>query len=342
MGKAVLVAASAAAAELPDLDVNFRPRFPWWGGDLQTLHNRVMKTDADLTPWPSDSLTLPMADDSGDRLLARLHRNGGGAKPLVLLIHGMTGCEDSSYIRVSSRFFLERGHPILRLNLRGAGPSNRFCRRHYNAGSSQDLQAVFAQLRQREKSLMAAGCFAVGYSLGGNILLKTLAENAGSLPLRAAVSVSTPLDLKATQANLMKPRNKAYHGYLLRGLCRDRLAGPLVSDEERQIIATKVRSIYDYDNHIVAPANGFVGAEDYYAKSAAGPRLGEIRTETLVIHASDDPWIPAACYRAIDWRGLGAPVNLCLTATGGHVGFHEAGRVVPWHDRAAAAFFDAR
>jgi len=334
---------AAAGLRLPDLDVEFRPRFPWWGGDLQTLRSRVFYPDADLSPWPAEQLAFPLEDGSGDRLLASLHRNpGAAAKPPLLLVHGMTGCEDSSYIRASARFFLARGHPVLRLNLRGAGPSQGHCRRHYNAGSAGDLLAVLAQLRQREPALMAAGCYLMGFSLGGNILLNALASSDGTAGVRAAVAVSVPLDLKATQLQLMKPRNRLYHDYLLRGLCRSRLAGPHATAEERAAIATAVRSIYDFDDRVTAPAGGYAGAEDYYARCAAGPRLGEIRSATLLIHAADDPWIPAACYRAVDWRGLDAPLALCLTATGGHVGFHEAGRAVPWHDRAAAAFFEGR
>jgi len=337
------LAAAAAGFRLPEADIAFRPRFPWWGGDLQTLHNRLLRRAETLTPWPSEPLTFPLEDGSGDRLLVSLHRNAGGAeRPPVILIHGMTGCEDSSYIRASAGFFLRRGHPVLRLNLRGAGPSRALCRRHYNAGSWPDLLTLLAQLKDREAALMAEGCYLMGYSLGGSILLNALAAGGSGLGVRAAVAVSVPLDLKATQRQLMTARNRAYHAYLLRGLCQSQLARPQATAEVRATLATKVHSIYDYDDLVTAPAGGFAGADDYYARCAAGPRLGAIQSDTLAIHAADDPWIPAACYRAIDWPGLGAPVGLFLTATGGHVGFHEAGQAVPWHDRAAAAFFATR
>ena len=61
-----------------------------------------------------------------------------------------------------------------------------------------------------------------------------------------------------------------------------------------------------------------------------------------MIHAADDPWIPLACYQAVDWQALPATLSLALTKTGGHVGFHEAGEAIPWHDRAAAGFFSCR
>ena len=106
---------------------------------------------------------------------APLHRNAEATqeKPLLILVHGMTGCEDSRYIRASARYFLERGHPVLRLNLRAAGPSRALCSRHYNAGSSADLLTLLSQLSRRERPLMAEGCYVTGYSLGGNILLKS-------------------------------------------------------------------------------------------------------------------------------------------------------------------------
>ncbi len=189
---------------------------------------------------------------------------------------------------------------------------------------------------------VASSGFAMGYSLGSNILLNCLAETAGASPLRAAVAVSVPLDLKATQVRMMMPRNRVYQHYLLRGLCTSNLAGPAVTPVQRETITRRVHSLYDYDDLVVAPANGFEGAEDYYASCSSGRRLGEIKTETLVIHAADDPWIPLAAYQAIDWPALPSQLRLSLTNTGGHVGFHQAGEAIPWHDRASATFFDAR
>src|SRR5215469_5724240 len=110
----------------------FRSRLPWWGRDLQTLRNHILKSEPSLAEYPAERLEFLMAD--GDRLVASLHRphpEPGGiqaGRPLVILIHGLTGSEDSVYIRTSARHLLERGYPVLRLNLRGAGPSEGLCR----------------------------------------------------------------------------------------------------------------------------------------------------------------------------------------------------------------------
>jgi predicted alpha/beta-fold hydrolase len=124
----------------------FRPRFPWLGGDLQTLRNFLRRPYHDLAAWPAERLELPLRDGSGDRLVASLHRAGEGARGLIVLLHGLTGCEDSLYIRASAAFWLARGRTVMRLNLRGAGPSRPLCGEHYHAGRSGDLRDALVAL----------------------------------------------------------------------------------------------------------------------------------------------------------------------------------------------------
>src|SRR5262249_38668917 len=150
----------------------FRSRLPWLGRDLQTLRNFLLRSRAPLDDHPAEPLEFPMEDGSGDVLLGALHRgapNGGTGRPLVVLIHGLGGSEDSSYMRTSAQHFLGLGYPVLRLNLRGAGPSRGRCRFRYHAGRSEDLRHVVERMDER---LAAHGMFLVGYSLGGNLLLK--------------------------------------------------------------------------------------------------------------------------------------------------------------------------
>ncbi len=160
----------------------FRPRFPWWGGDLQTMANRLRGAAVDLAPHAGERLRFALTDGTGDTLLATLHRPAvprAGAV-LVLLIHGLTGSEDSLYILSQARLLLERGHRVLRLNLRGAGPSRALCGGHYYAGRSQDFRTLLSLL---PADLTQDGLAAVGYSLGGAMLLKYLGEEGASSPL---------------------------------------------------------------------------------------------------------------------------------------------------------------
>jgi predicted alpha/beta-fold hydrolase len=139
----------------------FLARPPWWGGDLQTIRNYLRKPTIALDPYPAEPLEFPMADGSGDTLVATLNRPLApeSPRPLVILIHGLTGCEASTYMRASARHLLGRGHPVLRLNLRGAtlapalppaiscrpqrGPAHRRRLHERSAGGERDRHRRF-------------------------------------------------------------------------------------------------------------------------------------------------------------------------------------------------------
>jgi predicted alpha/beta-fold hydrolase len=318
----------------------FRPRVPWLGGDLQTLRNYLRALPPSLAHWPGRRLELALADGSSDRLAAMLHRpETPDGRPLAVLIHGLTGCENSSYIRASARHLLRLGYPVLRLNLRGAGPSGPLCRFRYHAGRSEDLRDALAALEQLEPGLLAGGLLLVGYSLGANMLLKFLAEYRPDFPLRAAAAISAPIDLKAAQVRLMAPRNALYHRYLLARMKAETRSGAALSAVERSAVA-RARSVYQFDDGFVAPAGGFADAEDYYRRCSAGRFLASVAVPTLVVHARDDPWIPAAAYDVIDWRANPRLVPLLPTA-GGHVGFHGRGARTAWHDHCIGRFVES-
>ncbi|MBX3502942.1 MAG: alpha/beta fold hydrolase [Alphaproteobacteria bacterium] len=318
------------------LDIEpFRPRFPWLTADLQTIANRILPPTTHLGAGASERIRLPMADGSGDTLLARLDRpavDRGG--PLVILIHGLTGSEDSAYVRTTARHMLSQGRRVLRLNLRAAGESRTTCGDIYYAGRTQDFRAVLGLLDPR---LTKDGIFAVGYSLGGNMLLKFLGEEGASAPLIGAATVCTPVDLSVTCQHMLRPRNRFYHRYILGQMKAEATAaGARLTATERDAILG-CRSVWEYDDVFIAPRHGFAGAEDYYEKNKALRFMPAIRKPTLAIAASDDPWIPIAIYRGFDWRAH-PDLTPLLAEGGGHVGFHAAGHALPWHDRAIERF----
>ena len=310
----------------------FRSRLPWWGRDLQTLRNYIVSIESSLAPFPAERVEFPMTD--GDRLLASLHRPAEDlGRPLVVLIHGLTGSEDSAYIRASALYLLDLGYPVLRLNLRGAGPSKGVCRSRYHAGRSDDLRQVLGQMDGR---LAGKGLLLVGYSLGGNLLLKYLGEAGRRAIVRGAVSISAPIDLDAARRTIMRSRNRLYHRHIVSGLKLESESLELTAAQRRTL--AEVETVFDFDDRILAPLMGFADALDYYHRSMALPLLPEIRVPTLVIHARNDPWIPVRSYRDFDWASNPRLIPL-LPATGGHVGFHGRGSRVPWHDRSMALFF---
>jgi len=318
----------------------FRSRPPWWTSDLQTVRNAVVRTRVDLSPWSNERLWLPVP--GGDWLAAALHaRELVGRASLIVLIHGLCGCEDSAYIRRSARFWLDRGHPVLRLNLRGSWPSRPHCRGHYHAGRSEDPLAALRDFVQRAPAVERTGLVIVGYSLGGNVLIKLLAGAGRALPVRAAATVSAPIDLAATALRFNRPRNTPYRWWLLTLMKREALAPPAeISDAERAAI-DRSRTALDFDDGFVAPRFGFADCWDYYTRCSGERFLPDVPVPLLLIHAADDPWIPASAYERVDWDANPA-LTPALTRGGGHVGFHAADAEAAWHDRRIAAFLAGR
>lgn len=315
----------------------FRPRFPWWGADLQTVANFLRSPKWTLAPHASESLLIDLRDGTGDRLFCTLDRPATPkpGTPLTILIHGLTGSQESHYIYGMARRLLDDGQRVLRINLRGAGPSRATCRGQYYAGRSQDFRALLANL---PIELGRDGLQAVGYSLGGATLLKYLGEEGGAAPLRAAATVCAPIDLSATCRRMLQRRNALYHRHILGQMkIEATAAGAGITDAERSAIVGS-RSIWEYDEVFIAPRHGFAGAEDYYDRCKPVRFMGGIRVPTLVLGALDDPWIPGALYSRYDWANNNALLPL-LPTCGGHVGFHGAGSRHPWSDLAVGAFF---
>ncbi len=321
--------------ELP----RFVPRAPWLGPDLQTVRNYVRGPATAPGAGARERLALPLSDGSGDRLSAMLERPAREeGRPLVVLIHGLSGSEESVYVVASAAHWLRAGHPVLRLNLRGAGPSRPLCRLQYHAGRSEDLRDALEAL---EPVWSSRGLVLVGYSLGGNMLLKFLAEHGPRFPVHAAGSVSAPIDLGAASLRFLDPRNRPYHRRLLHFMKRESLAaGAALSAGERRAIRA-ARSALEFDETFVAPRNGYGSAWEYYETNAAVGFLARIRVPTLVIHALDDPWIPADAYTRFPWDAHPA-LRALLPPGGGHLGFHGQGSRVPWHDRCLARFVAAQ
>lgn len=312
----------------------FEDRPPWWGGDLQTLRNVVMRRMEPL-PGRASSLEFELADGSGDRLLAALSEPEAPdpQSPLVVLIHGLTGCEDSDYVRASARFHLARGRSVLRLNLRGAGPGRTLAKNYYHAGCAPDVQSVLVGLGA---SHTANGVFLIGYSLGGNVLLNWLGREGAPRFVTGAATVSAPIEPAQACERILQSRNALYHHFLIQRMKRDVLASCALSSQERRRV-TDARTIFEFDDQWVAPRNGYDGAMDYYKRTAGAQFLGDIAIPTLMLHAENDPWIPPGPY-FLAKKGGYPHVDIRIARSGGHLGFHERGMPDTWHDRTIDAF----
>ncbi|WP_417319855.1 YheT family hydrolase [Emcibacter sp.] len=321
--------------EIPD----FIGSRQWGGADLQTMRNTILGPPLTLKQ-PGERL---MFDIEGEQKLAgTLHtENEEGEqleKNLVILIHGITGSEEAAPIVSTAAYLRSRGFPVLRLNLRGSGPSAKSSYGPFHAGLTEDLIAVLDQLPARYKD---QGVFAHASSLGGNMLLKYLGQSGKDTVVRAAVGVSVPLNLRSTERQLMEKRNRLYHGYILHGL-KNQANLNLAREGYPETVtnaALMAETISEFDDKYVSVVHNFGGVDKYYSSQSAERFLMGIRKPTLLVHAENDPWVPVDIYEEKLWPE-DSDITVLITKDGGHLGFHTQDDKVPWHDRVAAGFLE--
>jgi predicted alpha/beta-fold hydrolase len=198
--------------------------------------------------------------------------------------------------------------------------------RSYHSGASEDLAAAIAHLRAKRP---LAPLYAVGYSLGGNVLLKHLGETGEASGLQGAAAVSVPfrLDQCADRIGIGFSRvyQKHFMGEMLAYIrvkqsrfLQDGRADGLKTLEALGSLE-KMRTFWDFDGRVTAPLHGFLSAEDYYRRASSRYYLGAIRTPTLIIQAADDPFVFA--HSLPEASELSACTEFELTTKGGHVGF---------------------
>jgi hypothetical protein len=160
----------------------------------------------------------------------------------------------------------------------------------------------------------------IGYSLGGNVVLKWLGEQGGAASVSAAVAVSVPFDLANAAARVHQGFSRVYERRMLRSLqqlMRAKAARMPLPWDDKTIAA--ISSLREFDDRITAPLHGFHGADDYYTRAGCKPYLSGIVTPTLVIHALNDPFMsPTVLPGELE---LSEALTLELSARGGHVGF---------------------
>lgn len=306
----------------------FRPA--WWlpSAHLQTLWAPLLRKRPTLARHRE---RLDLAD--GD-FLDLDWCDGQPGHPLVILFHGLTGSSDSHYILGLQQTLQRMNWPSVAVNWRGcSGEANRLPR-GYHSGVSEDVAAVVDILRAR---LPKTPLYAVGYSLGGNVLLKYLGEQASGCTLHGAVAVSVPFCLADCANRIDKGFSQIYQARFMRDLVRyvesKRQAFIARGDQTalKQLNALgplqKLKTFWDFDDQVTAPLHGFDSALDYYQRASSRHFLSTIRIPTLIIQSRDDPFISTACLPVS--QDLSATTQLELHQYGGHVGFIGSQTIKP-------------
>ena len=241
---------------------------------------------------------------------------------IAILIHGLCGCHSSPYVRRASDKLRRHGIRTFRLDMRGFGVSTLISRAHIHAGLSSDLNDVLefvTNLSPLSKISL------IGFSLGGNIVLKALGEWGFDYPreVDSAVAVSAPVNLAYCSMNLRQNGNRIYDRYFMR-LLKSQLA------YRRRHVEGLVDNglnplpdrLLEFDDRFVAPVHGFRDARDYYEQCSSGPVLHRIEVPTIILAAQDDPIVPFASY---DTFSMSRVIERVSTRYGGHLGFLSRG-----------------
>lgn len=294
----------------------FRPA--WWcpGPHLQTLWPTFFRPGPQVELFP-ERLELPDGD------FIDLHWSAGGSEPIVIILHGLEGCSRSPYARGLLATLTRLGLRGVVMHFRGcSGEPNRLAR-SYHSGDTADLAHLVRVLHEREANVPLA---AVGYSLGGNVLLKWLGESR-TQTLSAAVAVSVPFELAAASDRVNRGFSRVYQWRLLRSMrARVRAKLALMPPAIKNTDLASLRSFRAFDQAVTAPLHGFRDADHYYATASSRQYLRSIALDTLILHARDDPFMSEAVIPT--HAELSPRVELELHRRGGHVGF--VGGRLPW------------
>ena len=289
------------------------PSFPWsWPSRPEMRRETLELPDGDATAvdWLVDADSLP---DSA---------------PLLVILHGLEGSAESSYARMLMQAALDRGWRSCVLHFRDCGDYRNRLPRRYHAGETNDLRHFLNELQsQRNINGNGGPITAVGYSLGGNVLMKYLGERGSQTPLKAAVGICVPLNLHECSKALNIGFSKIYQIFLLK-----RMKKAVASKFDKHTAAFNLDKVMnaktfdEFDDSVTAPLHGFDGKQDYYDRCSAVNFLAAIERPTLIINALDDPFMTPDVIPSAD--RLSEAVTLELALNGGHVGFIDGG--YPW------------
>lgn len=320
----------------------------WWirGPHLQTVWARLARSRR-LIGFQREVLETP----DGDELVLD-HIAGPKGAPRVILLHGTEGSSYSLHTQGLAVLIARAGWRGTVLNFRSCARDPNDIRvrlrnrtaRLYHSGETTDLDLVVRTLAAREPGVPLA---AVGFSMGGSVLLKWLGETGGGHPLVAAATISVPYDLAASVDYLGRPGARIYVYNFLRRVkpkALDVMARfPRETNHLDEGRVRAARTIREFDDCVTAPLHGFTGADDYYARASAEGFLGHVGVPTLCISGLDDPFFPGEGVERAR-AAASADVTFAVTPWGGHTGFVSGPwpwRPVYWAEETVIAWLTA-
>ena len=294
---------------MPIIRSTFKPA--WWlrGAHAQTIWSSFVRRKPRLNiDW--QRVELPDGD------FIDLAWSGPKQGKTVLLLHGLEGSVHSVYVSGLMYELNRRGYRACLMHFRGCSDQPNRLPLWYHSGQSEDPQYILKFLCDQMGIEVYA---AVGFSLGGNVLLKWLGEQGAAMPIQRAAVMSVPFRLEHAAQRMDTGFSRLYQWHLVSSMRRKykkkftHVTSPLDVD------INTLDTFWQFDDQVTAPLHGFKGVHDYYARASSRQFIPRIRVPTLILHANDDPFMylhtPPLCDELPD------NVWLELTEQGGHVGF---------------------
>ena len=319
------------------MSLGFTPMNGFSHAHFQTILPSLLRRNA-KPQFVHELLELP----DGDVLdLAWKHLPTEDERPIIVLFHGLEGSVYSPYAYGMMDALDAAGFNAVVMHFRGCFKSPNRLSRAYHSGDTGDARFFLERLR---KDFVLRPLGAVGFSLGGNMLMKLQGEWGDSSLLFAAVSVSAPLKLEETADYINYGSSRFYQWYLMQSLRKSLLEKFEKHDYEKLIglkleDVPKLKNFWEYDDLFTGPIHGFEDAKEYYEKSSAAQYLQYITKPTLIIHALDDPFMPRSVLPNI--KSMPKNITVECSQHGGHVGFISGSILKPqyWLEKRIPSFF---
>jgi uncharacterized protein len=317
----------------------FEPRRGLRNPHLQTIIGNYLRRPAVRGQTMAEAVVVDPADGSRVMCYCDWQAEHERARRLtVILVHGLEGSSESRYIRGIATRAWDAGWNVVRMNMRNCGNTDDLTPTLYHSGLSSDVAAV---MRHYADQFSLERVALVGYSMGGNLVLKLAGEWGRERPLCAVATVCPAIDLAAGADALHEPANRVYEWHFLRRLMgRYRRKAALYPHVYGADAIGAIRSLRQFDDKIVAPHCGFRDADDYYYRAASARVVEDIAVPTLILRAIDDPFVRMMPETRA--KLLANPhVLLVETPHGGHCAYlsRDSGDDIHWAESSIVRYF---
>lgn len=311
---------------MPLVNNPYNPGFPFRNGHFSTIYS------AKIRPAPKleqKRHRLVLADK--DFIDIDWSYGDKPSQKVTILLHGLEGNANRTYIKSQAKILNLNGWDTAAMNYRGCSGTPNLSYGSYNAGRTEDLHALLESILEQDKYQEIA---LLGFSLGGNMLIKYLGER-NSIPkeIKKAVAISTPLNLEESLEALNQFENWVYRHSFLNNLRKKYKIKAAQFPEKKLVDFKEINSLLDFDNYYTAPAHGFRDAYDYYEKNSSLQFLPNIKIPIYLLNAKNDSFLSKNCFP----YKLAEKIKSLYLETpeyGGHVGFHKTNELYYSEERA--------